>query len=68
MQLVNLLYCKLTTIGKQLPILQHEVISLNHRPHRLEVSVLPLHHCGSTFHKEAFGTFSVISKIILSKT
>ena len=38
-QLVKVLYCKLPTIGKQLPIFPHRDQSLNHRPQRWEVSV-----------------------------
>ena len=45
-QLVKVLYCKLSTIGKQLPSFPHKVRALNHQPQRWEASVLPLHHCG----------------------
>ena len=42
-QLVNVLYYKLPTIGKQLPTFPHSVRDLNHRPQRWEASVLPLY-------------------------
>ena len=45
-QLVKVLYCKLPTIGKQLPTFPHKVWGLNSRPQRWEVSVLPMHHHG----------------------
>ena len=41
---VKVLYCKLPTVGKQLPTFPHKVWGLNHRPQRWEASVLPLHH------------------------
>ena len=44
--LVKVLYCKLLTIGKQLPTFLHKVRGLYHRPQRWEVSVLPLDHRG----------------------
>ena len=37
---VKVLYCKLPTIGQQLPTFPHEIQGLNRRPQ----SVLPLHH------------------------
>ena len=43
-QLVKVLYCKLSTIDKQLPTFPHKVSGLNGQPQRWEVSVLPLHH------------------------
>ena len=43
-QLVKVLYCKLLTIGKQLPTFPHRVKGLNYRPQRWEASVLPLRH------------------------
>ena len=43
-QLVKVLYCKLLTIGKQLPAFLCKVKGLNSRPQRWEVSVLLLHH------------------------
>ena len=46
-QLVNILYCELPTIGKQLLTFAHRVQGLNWRPQRWEVSVLPLYHRGS---------------------
>ena len=42
-QLAKILYCKLPTIGKQLPTFSHKVQDLNHWPQRWEVSVSPLH-------------------------
>ena len=45
-QLVKVLYCKLRTIGKQLPTFPHKVQGLNCRPQRWEASVLPLYHHG----------------------
>ena len=45
-QLVKVLYCKLPTIGKQLPTFPHKVWGLNRRPQRWEVSVLPVCHLG----------------------
>ena len=42
----KVLYCKLPTIGKQLPALPHKVWGLNQRPQRWEPSVLSLHHRG----------------------
>ena len=39
-QLVKVLYCKVLTIGNQLPTFPHKVRDLNHRPQRWEVSVL----------------------------
>ena len=41
-QLTNVLYCKLPTIGKQLPTFLNKVWGLNHRPQGWEASVLPL--------------------------
>ena len=37
------LYCKLLTIGKQLPTFPNMARGLNHQPQRWEVCVLPLH-------------------------
>ena len=42
-QLVKVLYCKLPTIGKQLPTFPHMVWGLNRQPQIWKVSVLPLH-------------------------
>ena len=39
-------YCKLPTIGIQLPTLPHSVWGLNHRLQRLGASMLPLCHNG----------------------
>ena len=39
-------YCKLPTIGKQLPTFPHKVRGLNRRPQRWEMTVLPLYHSG----------------------
>ena len=44
-KLVKVLYCKLPTIGKQLPAFPHKVKGLNHRPQRFATCVLPLHDC-----------------------
>ena len=44
--LVKVLYCKLPTIGKQLPTFSHKIRGLNRRPQRWEASVLPLCHHG----------------------
>ena len=44
--LVKVLYCKLPTIGKQLPTFSHKIRGLNQRPQRWEGSVLPLCHHG----------------------
>ena len=41
-QLVKVLYCKLTTIGQQLPDFPYNARGLNQRHQRWEVSVLPL--------------------------
>ena len=41
-QLVKVLYCKLPTIGKQLPTFLHKVRALNPRPQSRKVSVFPL--------------------------
>ena len=41
-QLVKVLFCKLSTIGKKLPSFPHMGSALNHRPQRWEASVLPL--------------------------
>ena len=46
-QLVKVLYCKLPTIGKQLPTFPLKVGGLNCWPQRWEASVLPLSHWGS---------------------
>ena len=46
MQLVKVLYCKLSTIGKELPTFPHRVMDLNRRPQKWEVSVLLLQNCG----------------------
>ena len=43
---VKVLYCKLPTIGKQLPTSPCNVRGLNRQPKWCEVSVLPLHHHG----------------------
>ena len=44
-QLVKVLYCKLPTIGEQLPaFLSHRVLSLTRRPQRKEVNV---YHCAT---------------------
>ena len=43
-QLVKVLYCKLPTIGEQLPTFPHKVQGLSRRPQRWEASVLPLRH------------------------
>ena len=48
-QLFKVLHCKLQTINKQLPTFPLKVRGLNHRHHRWEASVLPLHHCGPLF-------------------
>ena len=45
-QLVEVLYCKLKQISKQLPTFPHRVQGLNYRPLRCEGNVLPMHHCG----------------------
>ena len=45
-QLVKVLYCKLKTIGKLLSTFPHKFWGLNRPPQRLEMSVLPLCHCG----------------------
>ena len=45
-QLVKVLYCKLLTIGKQLPTFPHKVRGLNRQPQRWEASVLPLRQRG----------------------
>ena len=45
-QLDKVLYCKLPTIGKQLPTFPHDVQGLNRRPQRWEGSGLPLYHHG----------------------
>ena len=50
-QLVKFLYCKLPTIGKQLPTFPHRVRGVDCRPQRWEESVLPLSHCGSPIMK-----------------
>ena len=47
-QLVKVLYCKLSTISKQLPTFLHKILGLNRQPQRRETSVLPLHHHGPT--------------------
>ena len=47
--LVKVLYCKLLTIGKQLPTFLHKVSGFNHISQRWEVSVLPLHHRGPRY-------------------
>ena len=44
--LVKVLYCKLSTIDKQLSTSLHRIQGLNPRPQRLEASVLPLDHHG----------------------
>ena len=49
MRLVKVLYCKLPTIGKQLPTFPHKARGLNCPTQRWEVSVLSLHHCGPLF-------------------
>ena len=38
-QLVKGLYCKMLTIGKQLPTFPHRILGLNHSPQRWEASV-----------------------------
>ena len=43
-QLAKVLYCKLPTIGKQLPVFSCKVKGLNSRSRGWEVSVLLLHH------------------------
>ena len=45
-QLVKVLYCKLPTIGQQLPTIPHKVFGLNSRCQRWEASVLPQLHRG----------------------
>ena len=45
-QLVKVLYCKLSTISEQLPTFPHKVCGLNHQPQSSEVSVLLLLHRG----------------------
>ena len=45
-QFVEILHCKLSIIGKQLPPFPHKVPDLNHRLQRSEASVLPLCHNG----------------------
>ena len=42
-QLVKVLYCKLPTMGKQLPTFPHKVRGVNRQPQRWEASVLQ--HC-----------------------
>ena len=42
--LVKVLYCKLPTIGEELPTYSHKVQGLNRRPQRWEARVLPLYH------------------------
>ena len=48
-QLVKVLYCKLPTIGKQLPTFPHNVWGLNPRPRKWEENVLSLCHHGRCF-------------------
>ena len=51
-QLVKVLYCKLPTIGKQLPTFPHKVQHLSHRPHWWDANVLLLCHLGpKSMHK-----------------
>ena len=38
-QWVKGLYCKMLTIGKQLPTFPHRILGLNHSPQRWEASV-----------------------------
>ena len=45
-ELVKVLYCKLLTIGEQLPTFPHRVWGLNHSPQRWEANMLPLRHHG----------------------
>ena len=45
-QLVKVLYCKLPSVGKQLPTFPHMVWGLKRRRQRWKASVLPLHHSG----------------------
>ena len=42
-QLVKVLYCKLQTIGNQLPTFPKKVRGLSHRPQRWEAHALPLY-------------------------
>ena len=44
-QLVKVLYCKLPTIGKQLPSFSHKARGLNCRPQSWEASVLSQPSC-----------------------
>ena len=54
-QLVKILYCKLPTIGEQLPTFPHKVQHLNHRPQWWEARVLLLCHLGpKSMHKICF--------------
>ena len=46
-QLVKVLYCKLLTIGKQLPSFAHRVWGFNCSPQRLEANVLMSKVCYS---------------------
>ena len=46
-QLVKVLYCKLSTIGKQQPTFPHRDLGWNHRPQRWVSGVLSLHHHGA---------------------
>ena len=58
-QLVKALYCKLSTISKQLPDFPYKVPGLNCRPQRWEVGELPLHHRGSI--TEIYGLLQLFS-------
>ena len=48
-ELVKVFYCKLLTIGKEVPAFPHKVQDLNCRPQRWEANVLPLSHRGPLF-------------------
>ena len=45
-QLAKVLYSKLPTTGKQLPIFSHKLQGLDHQLQRLMANVLPLHQLG----------------------
>ena len=52
-EFVRVLYCKLSTSGKQLPAFPLEAMpGIEHRPQRWEAKVLPLCHHGPQVVKE----------------
>ena len=69
-QLVTVLYCKLLTIGKQLPTFPHKVWGLNRHPNRWEASIFLLnHHFINTWSWRSweiqdifFGSFTICAK------